>query len=163
MSFAELQGRMKEQLQRRGYMPTDEAECVYRLMEEVGEVAEALREEQPEEALASEIVDVCWQAMRLALLKNIDLDVAFASKLAHNETRDNEGVKVNNPKVKEALDKVRGVPATLEVDEYGEVSLDLPSVSDILLFRFEEGTPEATMKAAVDALNKAGIAKLPWA
>ena len=88
MGFAQLQSRMKEQLQRRGYMPTDESECVYRLMEEVGEVAEALREGQPEEAVASEILDVCWQAMRLALLKGIDLDAAFESKLAYNETRD---------------------------------------------------------------------------
>jgi NTP pyrophosphatase (non-canonical NTP hydrolase) len=87
MSFNELSSRMKKQLEARGYLPTEESECVYRLMEEVGEVAEALREGHTKSEVGSEILDVCWQAMRLALFLGIDLDEAFEDKLAFNETR----------------------------------------------------------------------------
>jgi NTP pyrophosphatase (non-canonical NTP hydrolase) len=59
-----------------------------RLMEEVGELAEALREGHTEQATSREMVDVCWQVMRLAILKGIDLDAAFEDKYQHNETRD---------------------------------------------------------------------------
>ena len=86
MSLNDVQARMVEQLRRRGYYPTDETECFNRLVEEMGEVARALRSETPEKQ-AEELLDVIWQAMRLAECKGIDLDAAFDAKLAYNETR----------------------------------------------------------------------------
>jgi NTP pyrophosphatase (non-canonical NTP hydrolase) len=87
MSIRFLQDKMVEQLVRRGFYPVNENEVMLRLMEEVGEVAEALREEKSLEELGSELVDVLWNVMRMAELKGIDLDNAFDAKWKFNETR----------------------------------------------------------------------------
>lgn len=87
MSIKNLQVKMVEQLVRRGFYPVDENEVMLRLMEEVGEVAEAIREGQSLEDLGGELIDVIWNVMRMAELKGIDLDQAFDSKWEYNETR----------------------------------------------------------------------------
>ena len=55
----------------------------------------------------------------------------------------------------------KGLPALLEVDSYGDVVLT--SHPDLVVMRFEKGTPEETMKTVVDALNSANLPLLRWA
>lgn len=84
----DMQSKMVDQLVRRGFYPVDENEVMLRLMEEVGEVAEAIREKSSMEDLGAELVDVLWNVMRMAELKGIDLDKAFEAKWNYNETRE---------------------------------------------------------------------------
>ncbi|KKP47218.1 MAG: Pyrophosphatase [Candidatus Woesebacteria bacterium GW2011_GWA1_33_30] len=86
-SLRQLQELMVIQLKKRGYYPKDDKEVLLRLGEEVGEVFEAVRENQSEEDLSHEIVDVFWNLLRLCELKNIDLEKAFIEKLEINESR----------------------------------------------------------------------------
>lgn len=86
-SIHELQILMVEQLKRRGFYPKDDKEILLRLGEEVGEVMEAVRENQSLESLSHEMVDVFWNILRLAELKGIDLEKAFMEKLEKNEKR----------------------------------------------------------------------------
>lgn len=78
---------MVDQLKRRGFYPKDDKEVLLRLGEEVGEVMEAVRENQSKEALSHEMVDVFWNLLRLAELKEIDLEKAFIEKWEFNERR----------------------------------------------------------------------------
>lgn len=78
---------MVEQLKRRGYYPKDDKEVLLRLGEEVGEVMEAVREEQSKNDLSHEMVDVLWNLLRLAELKQINLEKAFIEKCKFNEKR----------------------------------------------------------------------------
>lgn len=72
-SLKELHLLMIDQLQRRGFYPKDENEIFMRIVEEVGEVAEALREEQDLKKIGGEVVDILWNVMRLCELKEINL------------------------------------------------------------------------------------------
>lgn len=86
-TIQELQGIMVGQLKRRGFYPKDDKEVLLRLGEEVGEVMEAVRENQSLEDLSHEMVDVFWNLLRLAELKGIDLEKAFMEKYEKNEQR----------------------------------------------------------------------------
>ncbi|MEK7659799.1 MAG: MazG nucleotide pyrophosphohydrolase domain-containing protein [Patescibacteria group bacterium] len=86
-TIMELQKIMVDQLKRRGFYPKDDKEVLLRLGEEVGEVMEAVRENQSKEALSHEMVDVFWNLLRLAELKEIDLEKAFIEKWEFNERR----------------------------------------------------------------------------
>ena len=86
-SIKELQEKMVEQLKRRGFYPKDVNEVLLRLGEEVGEVMEAAREGQTKEELSYEMVDVLWNLLRLAELKDVDLEKAFMEKWEKNEKR----------------------------------------------------------------------------
>jgi NTP pyrophosphatase (non-canonical NTP hydrolase) len=86
-TIRELQEMMVEQLKRRGFYPKDDKEVLLRLGEEVGEVMEAVRENQSKTELSHEMVDVFWNLLRLAELKNIDLEEAFIEKWEKNENR----------------------------------------------------------------------------
>ena len=96
-TIAELQSIMVDQLKRRGFYPKDEKEVLLRLGEEVGEVMEAVRENQSNEDLSHEMVDVFWNLLRLAELKGIDMEKAFLEKVAQNEARplDNEVIDIS--------------------------------------------------------------------
>lgn len=87
----DLQEMMIDQLKRRGYYPKDEKEVLLRLGEEMGEVFEAVRENQPIEDLSHEVVDVFWNLLRLCELKGIDLEKAFLGKYEKNEKRPLDG------------------------------------------------------------------------
>ena len=89
-TIEELTEMMLLQLKRRGY-PPNEVDILLRLGEEVGEVMEAVRERQPREQLGYELIDVLWNLLRLADLKEIDLEKAFLAKLRLNELRPMEG------------------------------------------------------------------------
>lgn len=78
---------MVEQLKRRGFYPKDDKEVLLRLGEEIGEVMEAVREGQSKTDLSLEMADVLWNLLRLAELKEIDLEQAFLEKWERNEKR----------------------------------------------------------------------------
>ena len=78
---------MVDQLKQRGFYPKDDKEVLLRLGEEVGEVMEAVRENQSKADLSYEMVDVFWNLLRLAELKDIDLEKAFIEKWEKNEKR----------------------------------------------------------------------------
>lgn len=86
-TIQELQTMMVEQLKQRGFYPKDDKEVLLRLGEEVGEVMEAVRENQTKEELSHEMVDVFWNLLRLAELKGIDMEQAFIEKWEKNESR----------------------------------------------------------------------------
>jgi NTP pyrophosphatase (non-canonical NTP hydrolase) len=96
-TIKELQELMVEQLKRRGFYPKDDKEVLLRLGEEVGEVMEAVRENQSKADLGHEMVDVFWNLLRLAELKGIDLEKAFLEKWDKNEKRplDNEVTNIS--------------------------------------------------------------------
>lgn len=78
---------MVGQLKRRGFYPKDDKEVLLRLGEEIGEVMEAVRENQNKTDLSLEMADVLWNLLRLAELKEIDLEQAFLEKWERNEKR----------------------------------------------------------------------------
>jgi NTP pyrophosphatase (non-canonical NTP hydrolase) len=86
-TLKQLQSQMVEQLKRRGFYPKDDKEVLLRLGEEIGEVMEAVREDQSKIDLSLEIADVLWNLLRLAELKDIDLEKAFLEKWERNEKR----------------------------------------------------------------------------
>lgn len=94
-NLSELQKMMVEQLKRRGYYPKEEKEVLLRLGEELGEVFEAVREDQSLEDLSHEVADVLWNLLRFCELKGIDLEEAFVSKYRKNEERPLNGSVLN--------------------------------------------------------------------
>ncbi|MEK7611613.1 MAG: MazG nucleotide pyrophosphohydrolase domain-containing protein, partial [Patescibacteria group bacterium] len=86
-TIKELQATMVDLLKRRGFYPKDEKEVLLRLGEEVGEVFEAVRENQSSKELSHEVVDVFWNLLRFCEFKGIDLEKAFFEKLEKNEAR----------------------------------------------------------------------------
>lgn len=80
---------MVEQLKRRGFYPKKEkeVEVLLRLGEELGEMFEAVRENQSREDLSHEVVDVFWNLLRFCELRGIDLEKAFLEKYRKNERR----------------------------------------------------------------------------
>ncbi len=86
-SIQQLQELMVDQLKKRGYYPKDDKEVLLRLGEEIGEVFEAVRENQSKKDLSHEIADVLWNLLRLCELKNINIENSFLEKLKINESR----------------------------------------------------------------------------
>jgi len=86
-TIGELQKLMVGQLKLRGYYPKEDKEVLLRLGEELGEVFEAIREEQSFDDLSYEVVDVFWNLLRLCELKGIDLEKVFIEKYQKNEKR----------------------------------------------------------------------------
>jgi NTP pyrophosphatase (non-canonical NTP hydrolase) len=86
-TLKQLQDQMVGQLKRRGFYPKDDKEVLLRLGEEIGEVMEAVRENQNKTDLSLEMADVLWNLLRLAELKEIDLEQAFLEKWERNEKR----------------------------------------------------------------------------
>ena len=86
-TLKQLQEQMVGQLKRRGFYPKDDKEVLLRLGEEIGEVMEAVRENQSKTDLSLEMADVLWNLLRLAELKEIDLEQAFLEKWERNEKR----------------------------------------------------------------------------
>ncbi|MDR1982645.1 MAG: hypothetical protein LBQ08_02495 [Holosporaceae bacterium] len=87
-TIQELQNLMVDQLKRRGFYPKDEYEALLRIGEEVGELYEAVREEQDQKNIAFEAIDILWNLLRFCEFKKIDVERTFLEKLAYNETRE---------------------------------------------------------------------------
>jgi NTP pyrophosphatase (non-canonical NTP hydrolase) len=96
-TIQELQDLMVDQLKRRGFYPHNEYEALLRIGEEVGELYEAVREQQDFRNIAFEAIDVLWNLLRFCEFKKIDVEKYFLEKMAYNETRERP----------EAIDKTR--------------------------------------------------------
>ncbi|MBL7021732.1 nucleotide pyrophosphohydrolase [Patescibacteria group bacterium] len=86
MNLSELQAAQMEQMTIKDCLPKDETEVVLHLVEEVGEVCEAIREDDREE-LKDEIADVLWQLNKLCWINKLDLEEVFLHKLNKNKDR----------------------------------------------------------------------------
>ncbi|PJC01955.1 MAG: hypothetical protein CO073_01990 [Candidatus Komeilibacteria bacterium CG_4_9_14_0_8_um_filter_36_9] len=87
MNLEELKNQQIEQMTTKGCLPKDEQEVILHLVEEVGEVCEAIREHQDKEDFENEIADVLWQLNKLCWLHKINLEEVFIKKLEKNEKR----------------------------------------------------------------------------
>ena len=87
MDLNELQAKQKAQMGKKGNLPKDQIDVVLHLVEEVGEVCEAIRENQSRERFESEIADVLWQLNKVCWINDVDLEKAFLKKLEKNEQR----------------------------------------------------------------------------
>ena len=81
MELAELQKLQYDILKLKGWIPKNTTEAVLHLVEEVGEVCEAIRENQSREELELEISDVFWQLNKLCLVEKINLEKVFLKTL----------------------------------------------------------------------------------
>ena len=87
MNLDELKNKQMEQMTKKDCLPKDSNEVVLHLVEEVGEVCEAIRENQSKEEFENEIADVLWQLNKLCWIHKIDLEEVFLKKLEKNEKR----------------------------------------------------------------------------
>jgi NTP pyrophosphatase (non-canonical NTP hydrolase) len=87
MDIKKLQKKQIEQMIDKNKLPKSDIEVVLHLVEEVGEVCEAIRENQSKEDFESEVADVLWQLNKLCFVRKVDLEKAFLRKLEKNEKR----------------------------------------------------------------------------
>lgn len=87
MNLNELKEKQIEQMRKKNCLPKDRIEVVLHLVEEIGEVCEALREKQSKEEYENEIADILWQLNKLCWIEKIDLEKIFLKKLEKNEKR----------------------------------------------------------------------------
>lgn len=87
MDLTELQRKQIEQMEAKQCLPNDSTEVILHLVEEVGEVCEAIREQQSRKDFEDEIADVLWQLNKLCWIHDISLEDAFVRKLERNECR----------------------------------------------------------------------------
>lgn len=87
MDLEELKNKQIEQMKKKGRLPKSDTEVALHLVEEVGEVCEAIRENQSQENLEDEIADVLWQLNKLCYIRKVDLEKAFIQKLEKNSKR----------------------------------------------------------------------------
>jgi len=87
MNLNELKDKQIAQMTKKKCLPRDNVEVVLHLVEEVGEVCEAIREKQPREDFENEVADILWQLNKLCWIYKIDLEEVFLRKLEKNEKR----------------------------------------------------------------------------
>ena len=86
-SLNSLSSLQKDQMIKKKVMPRNEEEVIFHLMEEVGELAESIREERPHEEVETEIADVLWQLNKICWGRDVNLEKAFIEKLEKNWKR----------------------------------------------------------------------------
>ena len=87
MDLEKLKDAQIEQMRKKECLPKDGTEVLLHLVEEVGEVCEAIREKQPKEDFENEVADVLWQLNKLCWIHKINLEEIFLKKLKKNECR----------------------------------------------------------------------------
>lgn len=87
MNLEELKDKQIEQMTRKNCLPKNDIEVVLHMVEEVGEVCEAIREKQSREDFENEIADILWQLNKLCWIRKINLEEAFLRKLQKNADR----------------------------------------------------------------------------
>ena len=87
MDIEELKNKQIEQMTKKNCLPKDDIEVVLHMVEEVGEVCEAVREKQPREDFENEIADILWQLNKLCWIHKINLEEVFLRKLQRNANR----------------------------------------------------------------------------
>jgi len=81
MELKKLQKKQLAYLKKKGKLPKRKLTVVLRLVEDVGEICEAIREHEPREEFEEELANVFWQLNRLCYLYDVDLEKAFMKKL----------------------------------------------------------------------------------
>lgn len=87
MDLKKLMDEQIGQMTKKGCLPKDSTEVLLHLVEEVGEVCEAIRENQSKEDFENEVADVLWQLNKLCWIHKINLEEIFLKKLKKNEDR----------------------------------------------------------------------------
>ena len=87
MDLEKLKKRQMEQMKKKGCLPKSDTEVLLHLVEEVGEVCEAIREKQTKIEFVIEVADVLWQLNKLCWIHKINLEKAFIRKLDKNLKR----------------------------------------------------------------------------
>ena len=87
MNLSELQIAQIEQMKDKNCLPKNQTEIILHLVEEVGEVCEAIRANQNKEDFEDEVADVLWQLNKLCWINEIDLEKVFIKKLNKNKNR----------------------------------------------------------------------------
>ena len=87
MNLEELKTKQIEQMTQKDCLPKDSTEVVLHLVEEVGEVCEAVRENQSKEEFEDEVADILWQLNKLCWIHKINLEEVFLRKLEKNKER----------------------------------------------------------------------------
>lgn len=87
VDLEELKNRQIEQMTKKGCLPKDDIEVVLHMVEEIGEVCEAIREKQSIEEFEDEVADILWQLNKLCWIHKINLEEVFLRKLEKNANR----------------------------------------------------------------------------
>jgi len=87
MNLEELKNKQIEQMTKKKCLPKDDIEVVLHMVEEIGEVCEAIREKQPREDFENEVADILWQLNKLCWIHKINLEEVFLRKLQKNANR----------------------------------------------------------------------------
>jgi len=87
MNLEELRNEQIEQMTKKNCLPKNDIEVVLHMVEEVGEICEAIREKQSREDLENEVADVLWQLNKLCWIHKINLEEVFLRKLRKNANR----------------------------------------------------------------------------
>jgi NTP pyrophosphatase (non-canonical NTP hydrolase) len=87
MDLEELKNKQIEQMRKKNCLPKDQMDVILHLVEEVGEVCEAIRENQFKEDFEDEVADVLWQLNKLCFIRDVNLEKIFLKKLEKNEKR----------------------------------------------------------------------------
>ncbi|MFW6008739.1 MAG: MazG nucleotide pyrophosphohydrolase domain-containing protein [archaeon] len=87
MDLEELKNKQIKQMSDKNCLPKNENEVILHLVEEIGEVCESIRENQPKENLENEVADILWQLNKLCWINEINLEDVFLRKLKKNKNR----------------------------------------------------------------------------
>lgn len=87
MDLEELKKLQIEQMACKDCLPKDGTEVILHLVEEIGELCEAIREGQSRDEFEGETADILWQLNKLCWVHDINLEEVFLKKLAKNEKR----------------------------------------------------------------------------
>jgi NTP pyrophosphatase (non-canonical NTP hydrolase) len=87
MNLEELKNKQIEQMTKKNCLPKNDIEVVLHMVEEVGEICEAIREKQSREDFENEVADVLWQLNKLCWIHKINLEEVFLRKLQKNANR----------------------------------------------------------------------------
>ncbi|MBU0666700.1 MAG: MazG nucleotide pyrophosphohydrolase domain-containing protein [Nanoarchaeota archaeon] len=74
MNLEELKEKQIAQMKRKKCLPKTDIEVVLHLVEEVGEICEAIREKQTRKEFEGEIADILWQLNKICWIHNINLE-----------------------------------------------------------------------------------------
>jgi len=87
MDLNKIKEMQIEQMTKKNCLPKDEQEVILHMVEEIGELCEAIREKQSKEEFEGEIADILWQLNKLCWIHEIDLEKVFLKKLEKNKKR----------------------------------------------------------------------------
>ena len=87
MDLEELKNKQIEQMTKKNCLPKNGTDVILHLVEEIGEVCESIRENQPREDFENEVADILWQLNKLCWIHKINLEEVFLRKLQKNANR----------------------------------------------------------------------------